>query len=200
MRLADSPLVECHAFAAIPNVDGQKGYAIILSNAGDWTGKFIEATGQSRRRRLWVGGTPTIGVIRIALLFRLVVIVATGSRIGPCLSFLQMHPTWPVRVVWSARHPIATYGVQIVQAILKVEKDGIIIDTKSTGYPDLPTVAFSQYMVDEICSASVKPRLTSWQEIGAEAVIIISNQNVTRDAVYKLETAKVPTFRVIFDS
>lgn len=183
VRLADAPLVECHAFAAIPNVAGEKGFAVIVSNAGDWTSKFIKRLDGSKVQRLWVRGTPTIGVMRIGLLFQPVVLVTTGSAIGPCLSFLQMHPTWPVRVIWSARHPLETYGVQIVETVLKADKDAIIIDTKSTGYPDLPAIAYSQYLT-----------------FSAEAVVIISNQIVTRDVVFKLETAKVPTFGVIFDS
>lgn len=82
-------------------------------------------------------GLPALGVVHIAHLFKPLVVVATGSRIGPCLSFLQMYPQWPVRIVWSARLPEQTYGFKILDAILKTDRDAVIIDTKKTGKPDL---------------------------------------------------------------
>ena len=93
-------------------------------------------------------GLPTLGVLHVSLLFKPVVIVATGSGIGPCLSFLQNHgPQWPVRVVWSTRSPEATFGTGIIEAVLDADQDAIIIDTKETGYPELPAVVYSQCRV-----------------------------------------------------
>ena len=145
MRLGDLPVVETHAFATIPNPDGSNGYSIIVSDAGDWTKKLIQNC--DRPKRLWMRGTPTLGVLHVALLFEPIVIVATGSGIGPCLSFLQMHRSRAIRVVWSARSPIATYGPRIIEAVLKTDKDAIIVDTKITGHPNLPAIVYSQYKV-----------------------------------------------------
>lgn len=137
--------MESHAFAAIPYANDGSGYSVIVSNAGDWTNHFINSL--HRSGKLWMRGVPTIGVIRVALLFKPLVVVATGSGIGPCLSFLQTHPTWPVRVVWSARNPKVTYGVRIIDTVLKADKDAVIIDTRKTGHPDLAAVVYSQYKV-----------------------------------------------------
>lgn len=92
-------------------------------------------------------GLPTLGVVHISLLFKPVVVVATGSGIGPCLSFLQMHRRWPVRIVWSARFPEVTYGTSVVESVLKSDKDAIIIDTKKTGTPDLTGIVYASYKV-----------------------------------------------------
>lgn len=39
-RISKSPLTEWHSFATIA-VPGRKGYSMIISRAGDWTGKAI---------------------------------------------------------------------------------------------------------------------------------------------------------------
>ncbi|KAF2161739.1 hypothetical protein M409DRAFT_69547 [Zasmidium cellare ATCC 36951] len=181
VRISDSPLTQTHAFAVIPNPDGSRGYSVIISNAGDWTKKFINDP--KRPNKLWMKGLPTLGVVHISSLFKPVVVVATGSGIGPCLSFLQMHRRWPVRIVWSARFPEVTYGTSVVASMLESDKDAIIIDTKKTGTPDLAGIVYASY-----------------REIGAEAVVIISNQKVTEKVVYTLETRGVPAFGAIFDS
>ena len=112
VRLSQTPLLENHAFAVIPQPDGGRGYSIIVSNAGDWTNKFINSP--DRPSKLWMKGLPTLGVLRISLLFKPVIIAATGSGIGPCLSLLELHTAWPVRVVWSAKSPVVTYGSVLV--------------------------------------------------------------------------------------
>ncbi|KAK3686789.1 hypothetical protein LTR37_019468 [Vermiconidia calcicola] len=40
-RLAHNPLTENHGFATIPNPNGESGYSIVVSNAGDWTKSLI---------------------------------------------------------------------------------------------------------------------------------------------------------------
>lgn len=45
VRLTTNPLFETHSFAAIPNRIGvEKGFSIIVSNAGDWTSHLIQAS------------------------------------------------------------------------------------------------------------------------------------------------------------
>ena len=178
-RLSGRPLLENHGFATIPNPDGEKGYSVIVSNNGDWTKNLIN----NPPTHLWLRGAHTIGVARISLLFRPVVVVATGSGIGPCLSFLQVHPDWPVRIIWSARLPEATYGTKVMDAVLRADKNAIIINTKKTGHPKLVSLTYALM-----------------QEAKAEAMVIISNPRVTREVVYGLETRKVPAFGAIFDS
>jgi hypothetical protein len=192
-RLASSPLLENHGFATIPNTistrcrdeeeaaGSSSGYSILISNAGDWTSSLINTP----PAKIWFRGAPTLGVMKVASLFDPIVVIATGSGIGPCLSFLQARPDWPVRIIWSARHPEETYGNAIMQAVLKADKEAMVIDTKSTGHPDLPAIAWARVQEGEK---------------KAEAIIIISNPKVTEKVVFEMERRGVPAFGAIFDS
>jgi len=179
-RLGHNPLTENHAFATIPNRDGEeKGYSVIISNAGDWTRDIID----NPPKKIWIKGAPTRGVMRIASLFKPIVVVTTGSGIGPCLSFLQVNPNHPLRIIWSARFPEQTYGKEIMSSVLTSDPNAIIIDTKVTGQPDLEALTYALY-----------------KDIEAEAIVIISNPKVTRDVVFTMESRDVPAFGAIFDS
>ncbi|GAB7351068.1 hypothetical protein MBLNU459_g1545t1 [Dothideomycetes sp. NU459] len=179
IRTTDSPLKETHAFATIPNYDREPGFSCIVSNAGDWTKKIIN----NPPERLWVRGAPTLGVIRVSLMFRKVLVIATGSGIGPCLSILQAKPDYPMRVLWSAKSPEVTYGQKVMDSVFRADPDAIVVDTKKTGRGCLLDVAYSLFM-----------------ESGAEAAVIISNPVVTKKVVYGLETRGIPVFGAIFDS
>ncbi|TKA62810.1 hypothetical protein B0A49_11040 [Cryomyces minteri] len=164
LRLSDAPLKETHSFATIANPERQNGFSVVISNAGDWTKRII----QKPPDRLWVRGTPTIGVLRVALLFECVVIVATGSGIGPCLSLFNSKPDHPVRILWSTPNPEATYGKGIIDAVLRADPNAVIVDTRKTGRVDMVSLTYSLY-----------------EEANAEAVVIISNPSVTRKVVYE---------------
>ncbi|PNS21126.1 hypothetical protein CAC42_3464 [Sphaceloma murrayae] len=180
IRLTDAPLMETHGFATIPNYSGSgKGYSVLVSNAGDWTSKIIN----NPPKRLWVKGAPTLGVMRVALMFRKVLIVATGSGIGPCLSLLQSYPNYPVRVLWSAQDPESTYGNGIIKSVFRSDPNAVIVDTRKTGRPDLLAIAYGMLVASE-----------------CEAAVVISNPKVTKKVVYGLETRGIPAFGPIFDS
>ncbi|TKA66172.1 hypothetical protein B0A49_09139 [Cryomyces minteri] len=179
LRLSDTPLKETHSFATIANPERQNGFSVVISNAGDWTKRMI----QNPPDRLWVRGTPTIGVLRVALLFKCVVIVATGSGIGPCLSLFNSKPDHPVRILWSTPNPEATYGKGIIDAVLRADPNAVIVDTRKTGRVDMVSLTYSLY-----------------EEANAEAVVIISNPKVTRKVVYGMDTRGIPAFGPIFDS
>ncbi|KAM3417913.1 hypothetical protein BST61_g6129 [Cercospora zeina] len=184
VALSSAPLVENHKFAAIPQPDKQPGFSIVVANNGDWTKKLVDKP----PNYLWTRGVPALGVARIAKVFRRIVLVATGSGIGPCLSFINVHPEWAMRIVWSARLPMLSYGKSNIQNILRADKDAIIIDTTKTSYkeenmPSLPQVAHAAY-----------------RDFGAEAVIVISNPAVTHEIVYSLEKRKIPAYGAIWDS
>jgi len=76
--ISRNPLWEWHSFANIPAPD-ERGFRLIISRAGDWTGELIEQP----PTHVWVKGITTAGVARIETLFKSVVYVATGSGIGP---------------------------------------------------------------------------------------------------------------------
>ena len=174
--LSLSPLREWHSFANIPT-PGQDGYRLIISRAGDWTGRFID----NPPSHVWVKGITTSGVARIEVLFKKVVYVGTGSGIGPILPHLLAHDV-PNKLIWSTRSPRATYGA-IVDEIEANTKDPLIWDTDSRGKPDLSALA-----------------LAAVRESGAEAVIVISNQKLTQRVIYDMESEGIPAFGAIWDS
>ncbi|EAQ93747.1 hypothetical protein CHGG_01982 [Chaetomium globosum CBS 148.51] len=114
-RLSFRPLIEWHSFATVPAPDPVRGrpagYSLVVSNAGDWTKACIKKGPQ----RIWVRGVPTCGVMRIATLFKRVVVVATGSGIGPLLGHIQQ-PSCATACLWSTKDLVKTYGEELVDA------------------------------------------------------------------------------------
>jgi NAD(P)H-flavin reductase len=179
VRITDRPLVEWHAFAGIPSPDpAGKGFSIIVSKAGDWTSRIIANPPTS----IWTRGTPASGVLAIAPLFKKIVLVATGSGIGPCLPVI-MERRVPCRILWSTKNPERTYGREIVEMVKRADADAVIWDTERKGRPDLVKLAWGLY-----------------KESGAECVCVISNGKVTRMVVFELESRGVPAFGPIWDS
>jgi hypothetical protein len=180
LRISDSPLTEWHSFACIPARDVFGG-SVLISDAGDWTRKTIHAP----RPYYWVKGVPVTGVLCMARIFRRVVVVTTGSGIGPCLAVIQDFPQrgTQCRVIWSTPDPLATYGWEICQAVHAVDEHAVVIDTRKEGRPDLVKRAWDLY-----------------HETGAEAVFVISNPKRTRKVVHGLESRGVPAFGPIWDS
>ena len=176
-RVSDRPLLEWHAFAGIPEDDGQ-GFSILVSRAGDWTAKLI----RNPPTKLWVRGIPTMGVLHLAPIFKKVVLVATGSGIGPVLSLLTKVKI-NCRILWSTPNPEATYSSRVIDNVCQADPTAIIINTSVSGRPDLVNQSYELY---------AKSR--------AEAIFIISNPRVTRTVVYGLESRGVPIFAPIFDS
>ncbi|TFK35133.1 hypothetical protein BDQ12DRAFT_324483 [Crucibulum laeve] len=181
LKISTSPMLEWHAFATIPDEDESgkiNGFSVVVSNAGDWTRKAIHEPS----KKLWVRGYPLHGLLYTSVLFKKVVIVATGSGIGPCLSLMYANVT-PRRILWSTPNPELTYGKKIMDAVLKADRDAVIWNTRENGRPDM--VALTWQLV---------------RESGAEAVFIISNPKVTKKVVYGMETRGVPAYGAIFDS
>lgn len=179
-KLSHSPLLENHGFATLPNTPDQEiGYSIIVSNAGDFTKAMIT----NPPPHIWTKGAPVTGVMRIATLFQRVIVVTTGSGIGPVMSFMNVRPDWPMRVIWSARSPLETYGTEIINSVLRADRRAIIVDTKKTGHPNLPALTYATY-----------------EDFNAEAVVVVSNPVVTAKVVFEMESRGVPAFGPIFDS
>ncbi|KAL9942564.1 hypothetical protein ACHAO3_005188 [Verticillium nonalfalfae] len=181
-RISHRPLLEWHSFATIPApepVDGRpKGYSLVVSNAGDWTRACIEKP----PTHMWVRGVPTCGVMRIATLFNRVVVIATGSGIGPVLGHIQ-NPSCATQLIWSTKEPEKTFGDGLLHTIKGKIPDAVIHDTKKLGRPDL-----------------VKMGYNLAKSFDAEAVIIIANEKITKKVVYGLETRGVPAYGAIWDS
>ena len=177
IKLSDRPVMEWHAFATIPEPDG-KGFSVVVSNAGDWTRKQI----RTPSKKLWVRGAPLHGLLYTSRLFKRIVVVATGSGIGPCLSLMHANVT-PRRILWSTPNPERTYGDNVVETVQKADPEAIIWNTKSKGRPNMVALTF------ELLTDS-----------NAEAVFIISNPKLTRKVVYGMESRGIPAYGAIFDS
>ncbi|MCG7572069.1 hypothetical protein MHM39_00655 [Phaeobacter sp. CNT1-3] len=172
-----TPFGEYHSFANIP-APGEPGYRLAISRAGDWTGRFID----NPPSKVWVKGITTSGVARIEVLFKKVVYIGTGSGIGPILPHLLKGEV-PNKLVWSTRSPRETYGDALVDEIEGSTENPVIWDTVTQGKPDLSTLA-----------------LQAVRESGAEAVIVISNQKLTRKVVHDMEALGIPAYGAIWDS
>ena len=175
--ISHSPFGEYHSFANVPT-PGTPGYRLVISRAGDWTGRFID----NPPSHVWVKGITTSGVARIEELFTKVVYVGTGSGIGPILPHL-LKGMVPNKLIWSTRSPRKTYGDALVDEIEAHTEDPLIWDTDTYGKPDLSALA-----------------LQAVEETGAEAVIVISNQKLTRRVVHDMESLGIPAYGAIWDS
>lgn len=171
------PLLEWHSFANIP-APGQPGFRLIISRAGDWTGRYIDRLPS----HVWVKGITTAGVANVETLFKSVVYIATGSGIGPVMPHLLAAQV-PIQLVWSTRSPAKTYGAQLVAEIVRAQPDAVIWDTDVRGKPDLVQLAYAAV-----------------QAAGAEAVICIANQALTRRVVEEMEARGIPAYGAIWDS
>ena len=120
------------------------------------------------------------GVMKVAALFRSVVLIGTGSGIGPLLGHI---PSSKLRIIWSTPDPLHTFGQRLIDQVYQADPLAIVHDTRAHGRPDLVQIA---------CDAM--------KEIEAEAMIIISNEKVTRLVVGEIERKGVPAYGAIWDS
>ncbi|TLD30423.1 hypothetical protein PspLS_02400 [Pyricularia sp. CBS 133598] len=179
-----------------PNLSnaGKTGFSVVISDAGDWTRKIIAKP----PTHIYTRGVPQYGVMRIAGMFEPVIIMATGSGIAPCLALFAEMPDHPVRVIWSAPSPLETFGQAVVDTVLRADPDAIIHDTRKQGRPDLVKMAYRMWAAS---GTGGEFALGGRKRLGrCEAVVVISNQAVTRKVVYNLESRGVPAYGAIFDS
>ena len=176
--ISRSPLGGSHAFATV-TTPGRPGYRLLISRAGDWTGRFID----DPPTHVWVRGVPVSApMAKTANLYSRVVYVVSGSGIGPILGQVLADRV-PARLVWSTRDPRRTYGDALVDEVAAIQPDAVIWDTTRHGKPDLLRLA-----------------LDTCADFGAEAVIIVSNKATTLRLVDDLERRGIPAFGPIWDS
>jgi regulation of enolase protein 1 (concanavalin A-like superfamily) len=179
IRVAKGVLTDYHAFAVIPNDNNATGFSILVSNAGDWTSDLIK----NPRPSLWIRRITAYGVVSVVSMFSPVVVVATGSGIGPCLAMFTALTNHSFRIVWSTRTPVATYGNTIVDAVKRADPNATIVNTDESGRQDMVVLAE-----------------TKFRETNAEAIIIISKPNTVKRVVRVMEKRGIPCFGPIFDS
>jgi hypothetical protein len=199
LSISSSPLREWHAFATFPSTHPNKtnsGSSLIISAAGDWTTSLITTAASQQNQNqnqnpnanqtltFYIKGHPKAGVLSLSCIYPRIVILTTGSGIGPALSSLLSNPPSQIRrLIWSTRSPLSTFGPHILSQVESVDADAVVIDTDEMGRPDLVQVAWRCY-----------------KEVGAEAVFVLSNERVTRRVVRELEGRGVPAFGPIWDS
>ncbi|KAL0069768.1 hypothetical protein AAF712_003037 [Marasmius tenuissimus] len=177
VRVSEDPLFEWHGFATISE-PGKTGYSLVVSRAGDWTSKQIAQP----PTKLYIRGIPTFGVLRIVPLFKRIVLVATGSGIGPCAPCIFQQRI-PIKLLWTSPNVRETFGDDLVDSIMAKCPDAVIYDTRKHGKPDMVKLTY---------------RLV--KEFDAEAVAIISNTKLTYKVVYGMMSRGIPAFGAIWDS
>jgi hypothetical protein len=176
--ISRGPLSEWHAFATV-TTPGQSGYRVLISRAGDWTGRFID----DPPSHVWVRGTPVSApMAKVAMLYERVIYVVTGSGIGPILGQILAGRV-RAKLVWSTRNPRATYGDNLVDEVEAAQPDAVVWDTSQHGKPDLVQLAHEAY-----------------QDFDAEAVFVVSNKPTTLRLVHGIERRGIPAFGPIWDS
>ncbi|KAK4220817.1 hypothetical protein QBC38DRAFT_493366 [Podospora fimiseda] len=181
ISLSKNPLKDWHAFACFPDLDStDTKFSCLVSKAGDWTASTIS----EKPVTLWKRGIPTYGFGYVLRMYSRIIVVTTGSGIGPCLSFLGDENRPAMRVLWQTRSPEKTYGKRTLELVRKMDNDPVIIDTSAKGKREdmLPVV------------------LRMVNEFEAEAVCVISNPKMTGELVYGLESRGVLAYGPIFDS
>jgi NAD(P)H-flavin reductase len=183
VSISDSPLHEWHSFAAISDTSGADGGAAscIVSKAGDWTARTVNLPADFYYMR----GCHMTGTLYMAKVFKRVVIMATGSGVGPCLALFGHAPKTNIRFLWFASSPRSTFGEKIISRVLEQDPQAVIWDTQMKGQarPDVVLMAHTLYTAIE-----------------AEAVFFISNKKLTKKVVRELKVLGVPAYAPVFDS
>lgn len=188
ISISTSPLLEWHPFAAFPATDSSTGGFVICSSAGDWTAAQVAKP----RQYYWTRGLPRVGLLGMARVFARIVLVTTGSGIGPCLSYLAMRRAdciesasgTGVRILWVSPSPGEIFGAEIERTVRDADPLALIVDSRRMKKrPDVVKLAWKIVVESE-----------------AEAVFVISNPKLTRKVVYAMEARGVPAFGPIWDS
>jgi hypothetical protein len=177
VRIAERPFADWHSVSTITNTDAN-GFSLLVSNAGEFTKRTISRAPTS----IYVRGIPTCGVLRTTTLFKSIVLVATGSGIGPCLAILSAKKI-PCRVLWIVPTPEETFGKDIIDRVLDCDPKAIIHNTATQGNPDMNLMTYQL-----------------WKESGAEAVYVVGTKESTTSLVYAIETRGVPAYGAISES
>ncbi|KAF8077680.1 nonribosomal peptide synthetase 12 [Lyophyllum atratum] len=171
IRVSDEPSTEWHSFATLTE-PGKPGFSIVVNRGGEWAKQQIA----NPATKIWVRGIPIYSVIRIASMFRRLVIVATSSGISPCIPVV-LEQKIPIRLLWIASNVRETFGNHLVDAVVKANPEAIIYNTQHHGKPDMVKLTY---------------RLV--KEFDAEAVIVMSNKKVTQKIVFEMMSRGIPAF------
>ncbi|KAH8658002.1 hypothetical protein BX600DRAFT_384429 [Xylariales sp. PMI_506] len=181
ISISKHPLRDWHSFATITDRFDTPAtkFSCLVSRAGNWTSSVISEP----PTQVWVRGVPVYGFGYVMRVFRRIIVVTTGSGIGPCLSFIDDDYRPEMRVVWQTKSPLQTYSQRTMALVHKMDPNPVVIDTSISGRVDMLPVVLGLY-----------------NAFAAEAVCVISNPVVTRNLVFQLESRGVHAYGPIFDS
>ncbi|KAL2148097.1 hypothetical protein VTH82DRAFT_2394 [Thermothelomyces myriococcoides] len=181
ISVARHPLADWHSFASFTDQfdTPDSKFSCLVSKAGDWTRRAIAEP----PTYLWKRGVPTYGFGYVFRMFDRIIVVTTGSGIGPCLSFIEDENRPAMRVVWQTKSPLRTYGQRTLDLVARMDPDPVVIDTSVSGRVDMLPIVLKLY-----------------KDFDAQAVCVISNPPVTRGLVYALESRGIAAYGPIFDS
>jgi NAD(P)H-flavin reductase len=176
------PLTDWHSFATVSDKfdNPSTKFSTVVSRAGDFTGELID----NPPKYLWKRSIPVHGFGNSMTMFGRVLMVATGSGIGPLVGFLGDENRGAMRVIWQTRDPVKTYGQRIIDLVHRMDSDALILDSTKMGKrTDMVPLVLREFHAFE-----------------AEAVCIISNEKMTKKLVFECEARGVPAFGPVFDS
>lgn len=181
LSLSRDPLRDWHSFAAFTDRfdSPQTSFSVLVSRAGDWTGSVIADPPAA----LWVRAVPVYGFGYNMRIFSRLILVTTGSGIGPCLGMLSDENRPKLRVVWQTRSPLETYGQRTLNLIGHMDPEATILDSTDQGRVDMLPIVVRLF-----------------REFQAEAVAVVSNAFFTRRFVLDLNSRGIPAYGPIFDS
>lgn len=182
ISISRHPLLDWHSFASFPDKfdSPETKFSLVVSRAGDFTGDIIA----NPPTHVWKRSVPAYGFGKVMGLYQRIIVVTTGSGIGPCLSFLGDDDRPKMRVLWQTRTPEKTYGQRVIDLVHRMDPNPMILDTTKGGKRTdmLPFV------------------IKLYEEFNAEAVCVISNPKTTKNLVFELERRGIIAMGPIFDS
>ena len=166
-----------HSFVNIPSPAGD-GWRLLISRAGDWTGSVVDRPPTN----LWRRGAPVLETGSMDRLFGSVVLLVTGSGIGPAMSHIGSDGV-RTHLVWIVRDPNATFGAALVDEVEQFSDGLLIWDTARDGRPDVEALARREL-----------------ERTGAEALFVVSNRGLSRRLVRSIRDSGTPAYGPTWDS
>ena len=181
ISISRHPLKDWHSFASFPDRydTPDHKFSLVVSKAGDFTAGIIN----NPPTHIWKRSIPIYGFGKVMSLYSRMILVTTGSGIGPCMSFLADDDRPAMRVLWQTRTPEQTYGSRMIDLVHRLDPDPVILDTTKTKRTDMLPFVIKLY-----------------NDFNAEAVCVISNPTMTKKLVFELERRGILAMGPIFDS
>ncbi|KAF8996770.1 hypothetical protein BDZ89DRAFT_1148872 [Hymenopellis radicata] len=175
-RVSLDPLNEWHAFANVP-VPGTDEFSLVVSQAATGPKSSFATHRRDLLQRHACGGC-SAGQHHVPPC----PLRCDGKRIGPIAPCL-FEKRQPSRLLWTGANIVKTFGTDLVDAVKEADPDACIYDTRATWSSDMVKLTYKMV-----------------KDFDAEAVVIISNEPLTKKVVYGMMSRGIPAFGAIWDS